>query len=102
PVQGVRRRDGLPLLAERAEQAPDDLALAVQGHEPLLQGPREPQVAIDVEQLVAREAGRDGRGLSRRGSAGCHDVNCSGRPTPGPCPGVPGAMGVTQETIWRR
>src|ERR1051325_8682378 len=95
-VEGIRRRDGLPLLAERAEQAPDDLALPVQGDEPLLQRPREPQVAIDLEQLVARETGRGRRGLGRRSGAGCHDVNCSGRPTPGPCPGV------TEEAKWRR
>ena len=62
PVEGIRRRDGLPLLAERTEQASDDLALPVQGYEPLLQGAREPQVAIDLEQLDTREAAGGGGG----------------------------------------
>src|SRR5205823_2678256 len=43
--EGIGRPDRLPLLTEGAEQAADDLALAVEGGEPLLQGPGEPQVA---------------------------------------------------------
>src|SRR2546422_5935313 len=79
--QGVRRPDRLPLLTERAEQAADHLGLAVEGGEPLLQGPGEPQVAIDFEQLVAGEARRYGRRLRDRCGARWHDVNCSGRET---------------------
>jgi len=59
--EGVRGPDRLSLLTEGAEQAADHLALAVQGSEPLFQGPCEPQEAIDFEQLIAREARRDGR-----------------------------------------
>src|SRR2546423_8351320 len=88
---------------EVTEQAPDDLSLPVRGDEPLLQGAGEPQVPIDVEQLLARKTARDGRRLGGRSGAGCHEVNCSGRPTPGPCPGVPRpCLRVTRETKWRR
>jgi len=43
----------IPPPARGSEQPADDLALAVQGGEPLLQSPGEPQKAIDFEQLVA-------------------------------------------------
>src|SRR5205823_943967 len=79
--QGVRRPDRRPLLTEGAEQTADHLALAVEGGEPLLQGPGEPQVAIDFKQLVAGEARRYGRRLRDRCGARWHDVNCSGRET---------------------
>src|SRR5437899_9892022 len=91
--QGVRRPDRLPLLTEGAEQAADHLALAVEGGEPLLQGPGEPQVAIDFEQLVAGEARRYGRRLRDRCGARWHDVNCSGRETWLDGAGNPGSAG---------
>jgi len=50
----------IPLLPEGAKQPADDLALAVQGGEPLLQSPGEPQKAIDFEQLVAGQTRRMG------------------------------------------
>ena len=60
-VQSIGRPDRLPLLAEGAKQAPDHLALPVEGREPLLQRPGQPQVAIDFEQLLACEPRRNGR-----------------------------------------
>src|SRR2546427_8233339 len=61
-LQRVRGRYRLPLLPERPEQPADHLALPGQGGEPLLQRPRQPQVAIDFEQLLAGEPRREGPG----------------------------------------
>src|SRR5947208_3747 len=71
-LERVRGSHRFPLLAERAEQSTDDFALPVQGREPFLQGPREPQIAVDFEQLLAGEPRRDGRRLGRGNGAGRH------------------------------
>ncbi len=67
-LQRIRRGDRFPLLAERAEQAPDDLRLAVQRHQPLFECPREAEVVVDLEELVWRQhhPGWDGRRRTRR------------------------------------
>jgi hypothetical protein len=56
PLQRVRRRDRLPLLAQVTVQSADDLALAKQDDEPLLDITRQPREVIHLEQLVARQS----------------------------------------------
>src|SRR5207247_940363 len=51
-LERVRRSDRLAFLPERADQAPDDLALAVQARESLLQSASEPQEASGVYSAI--------------------------------------------------
>ena len=74
-LEGIGRGDGLPLLAQRAEQPADHLGLAVQGGEPLLQGAREAEEAVDLQQLGTLQLRRDG-GMT--GLGGGHDAGGHG------------------------
>ena len=51
----MRRQDRVGLLAERAEESPDDLRLPVQRDEPLLEGARQAHPVVELEQLIAAE-----------------------------------------------
>src|SRR5260370_31441610 len=70
---------GSGFLAEQAERAADDLGLAVEGDQPLLQRARGPEEAVHLEQLVAAQARRNRRGRGGRSMARHDVVNCSGR-----------------------
>src|SRR5690349_4669171 len=57
-LECVGTPDGVSFLAERPEQATDDLRLAVQRDETLLERPRQPHPVVEIENLFARERGR--------------------------------------------
>ncbi len=51
----VRAGDALALLAERAVKPANDLPLPVQIHQPFLEGARQQEVIVDIEQLIAAQ-----------------------------------------------
>jgi hypothetical protein len=73
-VEGVRAADGVRLLAEGAEQSADDLCLAVEIDETLLEGARQSHIVVELEAVLPRQsrgsggfAARFGRGARRSG-----------------------------------
>ena len=66
PLERVRASDGVGFLAERAKEPADDLRLAVQRDEPLLERAREPHPVVELEPLFAREKAADGVSVTAR------------------------------------
>ena len=64
-LERVGRRDRLPFLPEAAIQPADDLALAEQDDEPLLDVARQPREVVHLEQLVRGQARRTACGIAR-------------------------------------
>ena len=69
-LERVGRRDGLPFLPQGAIETADDLALAEEDDEPLLDVAREPREVVHLQQLIAvQRIGRTGESCGRR----CHE-----------------------------
>src|SRR5476651_300783 len=83
-IECVGRGHRLPLLAERSEDAADDLRLPEKIHDALFERPSEAHEVIDVEQLLVKEAVRVVDGSGGRFShalAGAHYTKRAGSET---------------------